>query len=303
MLPLFTSTNRALNITPLALDKANLALADLYASNNSSNNSVAAQHRRTATSIREGIIDLFWDASKLAFYDFNLTSNRRNSIFTAANFYPLWVGIIPEDILSSSSNAFGHFASLNMVLNRYNGTFPTTFLETGLQWDAPNAWPPHQYIALEALRALPANLTTSTLPAAPGNGSTFALVPSGQLGLDESSLPGQLLSLGKNATKTGSGADINRMNGTVVNGGNATEGEGWRDVLARELANRYFSSAFCSWCVSWLSHHKAMHLCGGAETDRYSTGGSIPNMLPRLSDQALNVSNSVNNTGNVSVAL
>ncbi|ETW82190.1 glycoside hydrolase family 37 protein [Heterobasidion irregulare TC 32-1] len=205
------------NTIPICLNsilyKANLALADLYTSNNSSNNTVAAQHRRTATSIREGIIDLFWDATKLAFYDFNLTSNRRNSIFTAANFYPLWVGIIPEDILNSSSNAFGHFASLNMVLNRYNGTFPTTFLETGLQWDAPNAWPPHQYIALEALRA---------------------------------------------------------MNGTVVNGGNATEGEGWRDVLARELANRYFSSAFCSWCV-------------------YSTGGSIPSMLPRLSDQALNM--------------
>jgi len=32
---------------------------------------------------------------------------------------------------------------------------------------------------------------------------------------------------------------------------------------------------------------------------RYATGGSIPGVLPRLSDQALSLSNSVGNTGNV----
>ncbi len=96
-----------------------------------------------------------------------------------------------------------------MVLRRYNGTYPTTFVESGLQWDAPNAWPPHQYIALEALRALPANVSSGP--------------------------------------RTGSGADINALSGTFVNGGNATAGEGWRDALARGLANRYFTSALCSW--------------------------------------------------------
>lgn len=32
---------------------------------------------------------------------------------------------------------------------------------------------------------------------------------------------------------------------------------------------------------------------------RYSTGGSLPGLLPRLSDAALNISGSINNTGNV----
>ncbi|TFY59876.1 hypothetical protein EVG20_g7628 [Dentipellis fragilis] len=260
------------------LYKANVALADLYTL--SGNHNAASQHQSTAVSIRAGILDLFWDGTKLAFYDFNMTSKARNSIFTVASFYPLWAGIIPNEVLSSQSTTFSLFASLNLVLNRYNGTFPTTFLETGLQWDAPNAWPPHQYIALQALAALPANLTSNALPSPPSNGSTYALVPSGQLNLAEDALPGQPLLTGKqaNATKTGPHADINSLNGTVVNGGNATQGEGWRDALARELANRYFASAFCSW---------------------YSTGGSIPGLLPRLSDQALNVSNSVNNTGNM----
>lgn len=33
---------------------------------------------------------------------------------------------------------------------------------------------------------------------------------------------------------------------------------------------------------------------------RHATGGSIPGVLPRLSDQELNVTLSINNTGNVS---
>ena len=134
-----------------------------------------------------------------------------------------------------------------MVLRRYNGTYPASFVESSLQWDAPNAWPPHQYIALEALRALPANVSSGVIPQPLTGESAFALVPSGQLGLNENALPAQVIRNGENATSTGSGADINAKNGTFVNGGNATTGEGWRDALARGLANRYFTSALCSW--------------------------------------------------------
>ena len=134
-----------------------------------------------------------------------------------------------------------------MVLRRYNGTYPTTFVESGLQWDAPNAWPPHQYIALQALLALPSNVSSGAIPQPPSSESAFALVPGGQLGLQESALPGQGVWGGKNASSTGSGADINALGGTFVNGGNATSGESWRDALARGLANRYITSALCSW--------------------------------------------------------
>ena len=207
------------------------------------NSSAASTPTAAASALRAGILDLFWDASKLAFYDFNLTSNARNTIFTAATFYPLWNGIVPGELAANASAAFGFFASVNMVLNRYNGTVPVTFLESGLKWDAPNAWPPHQHIVLEALAALPANVTGGALPA----GAAFDLVPAGQLGVEEGALPGQLIIGRGNATKVGAAADVNRLNGTVVNGGNATEGEGWAAVLQRELANRYFASAFCSW--------------------------------------------------------
>lgn len=117
--------------------------------------------------------------------------------------------------------------------------------------DAPNAWPPHQHIILEALAALPSNVTSGTIPIPNNNQSTFDLIPSGQIGVSEDQLPGQLIiGAGGNATKTGPSADVNRLNGTVVNGGNATEGESWGEALQRELANRYFASAFCSWYVT-----------------------------------------------------
>jgi alpha,alpha-trehalase len=38
----------------------------------------------------------------------------------------------------SEKKAFEAFSSVNYVMNTYNGTFPSTFLATGLQWDFPN---------------------------------------------------------------------------------------------------------------------------------------------------------------------
>ncbi|KZT70791.1 glycoside hydrolase family 37 protein [Daedalea quercina L-15889] len=259
------------------LYKAHALVADMYSS--TGNSTGAAAHLETAASLRAGILDLNWDAEKLAFYDYNLTSGARNSIYSTATFYPLWSGIVPDEVLASAEAAFGLFAGVSLVMNRYNGSLPVTFLETGLQWDYPNAWPPHQYIVLEALAALPPNLTAGTLPTPAANESTYALVPAGQLGLAEDELPGQVLSvrLG-NATKVGPAADISKLNGTVVNGGNATEGEGWADVLRREVANRYFASALCSW---------------------HATGGSIPGMLPQLPAEVLNITGSIGNTGNM----
>ncbi|KZT11812.1 glycoside hydrolase family 37 protein [Laetiporus sulphureus 93-53] len=252
-------------------------LVDFYTKRG--NTSAAYTYSKTAISLREGILDLFWDPSKLAFYDFNLTSGTRNSIYTMATFYPLWNGVVPDELLESSENAFGFFAGVNMVMNRYNGSVPVTFLETGLQWDAPDAWPPHQYIILQALRALPDNVTSSSLPQPATNESTYSLIPQGQLNIAEDDLPGQfVISLSGNATKTGPGADVSRLDGTVVNGGNATKGEGWGGVLQREVANRYMTSALCSW---------------------HATGGELPGILPRLSDSELNVTQSINNTGNM----
>ena len=239
-----TATDIRVHVT----DRNHLILADFYTQRR--NASAAATHTKAAASIKAGILDLFWDPEKLAFYDFNLTSNARNNIWSTVTFFPLWNGIVPAELTNSTEAAFGFFSAVNLLLNRYNGTVPVTWHESGLQWDAPNAWPNHQHVIVEAFKALPTNVTRGSLPTLSANQSSFDLIPAGQLDVLEAQLPGQPIIGGGNATKTGPSADINKLNGTVVNGGKPVDGESWSDALQRELVNRYFASAFCSWYVS-----------------------------------------------------
>lgn len=119
--------------------------------------------------------------------------------------------------------------------------------------DAPSAWPPHQYIILQALRNLPPNTTKSYTPPRIGNQSTFTLIPSGQLGLTETQLPGQPVDFDSSGNVINNGpainasADVSFMDGTVVNGGFKNASDNWSHILQRELANRYFTSVLCSW--------------------------------------------------------
>ncbi|ESK92520.1 glycoside hydrolase family 37 protein [Moniliophthora roreri MCA 2997] len=120
------------------------------------NSSVEKGHRERAAVFKEDVIDL-WDSEKMrstivssvdhsftvhpqiAFYGFNVKTNARNNIFSVTAFYPMWSGIFPEDVLQSQETAFKAFLSVNTNRYRYNGTFPSTFVDTGLQWDRPNA--------------------------------------------------------------------------------------------------------------------------------------------------------------------
>ncbi|KAF8324785.1 Six-hairpin glycosidase-like protein [Cantharellus anzutake] len=215
----------------------------------------AVHHRAVASVIRDAILDLFWDADRVAFYDFNLTSNARGTVFTPATFWPYWDGIIPYDVLSSEKVAKQAFSGVRLVMARYNGTLPSSFFVNGQQWDAPNAWPPHQFVTFEALRSLPSNITTTLLTPLSDTVTTYSLVPPNQLGFSESELPRQPYADGGYAS-----GDINEIDyyigenearvlsgTTVINGGTAAIGETWASALSRELANRFISSV-----LNWL---------------------------------------------------
>lgn len=247
---LYTLAAGNLSSTPPGNGTSIITPSTFLNGNNSYYLARAAYHTAYASTLRSTILELFWDSSKLAFYDFNTTSNARSNWHSPASFYPFWNGIVPDDVLASESAAQGAFASVRMAMTRWNGTYPSSWVVTGLQWDAPNAWPPHQYIILQALSSLPGNLTASALPSLSSDGSSsYSLVPAGQLGLDETDLPLQPLDSGGYVNGTGFAADINDINGTVVNGGDAQMGEGWAGALGREVVNRYMGSVFCSWCV------------------------------------------------------
>ncbi|KAL7417412.1 Six-hairpin glycosidase-like protein [Mrakia frigida] len=243
------------------------SLYEEYASGNSTSTTMkrdnatskADMHYQQGALLKDAILDLFWDPKKLAFYDFNTTSSSRSDFFSLAAFYPFWLGIIPEEVENDEQKLFQAFSGLNLMLEKYNGSVACTLTESTLNWDFPNAWPPHQYILTKALARLPTNLTSTPYTTfRPSNYSAFDLVPVGQLGINESSLPVQ------GGVANGSVIALGERPGD----GNVTIGEGWRDVLLGEVLNRYISSAFCSW---------------------YSTGGSIPGVLSQLPADQLNV--------------
>lgn len=77
-------------------------------------------------------------------YDFNSTSNDYSELWSAAGFYPYWAGIIPDEVLGSADTAQSAFSGLRYILDRYNGSIPTTLIDSGQQWDFPNVWAPLQ---------------------------------------------------------------------------------------------------------------------------------------------------------------
>ncbi|CDZ96699.1 Neutral trehalase [Phaffia rhodozyma] len=276
---------RSLNIRQIVPVELNALLAanyylladlnDQYGTLNSTAGNVSARadlYREQGDKLKAAVLDLNWDPEKLAFYDFNTTSSNRSTFFSVATFYPYWLNIIPPELEEDESKLFGAFAGLSYILHKYNGSVPASLVYSTLNWDFPNAWPPHQYIILKALRNLPSNVTTTSYSTfAPANETAWSTIPSGQLGLEEADLPAQGGYGGGNRTVYNS--DV------ITNGGNISSSEPWSQVLLTAVVQRYIDAAFCSW---------------------YSTGGSLPGILSQLPADQLNVTNSSpSNTGNM----
>ncbi|CAO1638787.1 unnamed protein product [Sympodiomycopsis kandeliae] len=231
-------------------------------------NRTAERHYRSlAQKRKDGILDVLWDRERLWFYDFNMTANARATNWAASGVWPYWANIIPTQFLNSkipvanrSAELQRSFSGIRYILDRYNGSLPTTLIETGQQWDYPNVWAPHTFTAIAALRQLPNDLASGALKAAPDG--SFELVPTSkegnvtQLGFASAAdLPKQTFA-GSNDTYVSDLGDVGKtsaQNGSdyeqpLINTGNAAaSNETWRDALVRRLANRFVSSAMCSW--------------------------------------------------------
>lgn len=175
----------------------------------------------------------------------------------------------------------------------YNGSIPITLYESGQQWDWPNVWPPTMYITVKALENIPRNVSqTISFVDYSTSAIDFGYLPSNHFGLNQSQLPGQpILGQDTNITSVSSFNELGNLGNSSTLGWGDGLGEYHRNFYtstarltfvyspaATALVQRYMSSAYCSW---------------------YSTGGSIPGLLEQLSQEDLNATNSVGNTGNM----
>ncbi|KAH8924625.1 glycoside hydrolase family 37 protein [Atractiella rhizophila] len=224
-----------------------------------------------ANSLKHAILDLFWDPDRLTFYDFNTTAGDHGKYWTTASFYPYWSGIWPRDLLDSPEKTSTAFKGFGYLLSRYNGSLPTTLLDTGLQWDFQD-WPPHAYIYAQAVANIPKNLSESSFESWSADVNDFSVLPSNVFGVDEADLPPAPIdgtdSSFAEVRPWGQSGNVAVLNETVS----------WKDGLLLSMAQRYIGSAFCSW---------------------YASGGSIPGVLNRLSQEELAQTFSQNFFGNM----
>lgn len=167
------------NIVPVDLNSIlyynEIVIAEFY---NQTGNSTAAEAWESLAKDRSAAMTaLMWDEEHFRYFDYNLTSSARNVYiiadedsteeerdgapegqmlsFNVAQFYPFWTGAAPEWLKNNPYAVQRAYAPVADQLMRKAGTIPATNLQTGQQWDEPNAWPPLQYIVTNGLLNTP----------------------------------------------------------------------------------------------------------------------------------------------------
>jgi alpha,alpha-trehalase len=107
---------------------------------------VAARFTQAAAARRQALLDIAWDIMTGFFYDVRWRSGERvldRPSLAAA--YPLYFGL--ADDLQGKRTA----ARLEKEFLKPGG-FVTTRIASGQQWDAPNGWPPLEWLTIEGVR-------------------------------------------------------------------------------------------------------------------------------------------------------
>jgi alpha,alpha-trehalase len=129
-------------------------LSDSIASLNSViiSSSKAQQHLKAAQRRSALMTSYFWHAKDRSFYDIDTLSHnhRKWSGGYLSALYPLWTRAFNASIITCQDqwDMIDHFME---QLQSFPGGVPTSRQFSGQQWDFPNAWPPLQWIVVEAL--------------------------------------------------------------------------------------------------------------------------------------------------------
>lgn len=107
---------------------------------------VASRYDEAARKRREALLAAAYDSTRGFFFDVRWpTGERVTDRPTMAAVYPLYFGLAtPEEARGVGVELEGEFLK--------PGGFATTLIPSGQQWDAPNGWPPLQWLAVQGLR-------------------------------------------------------------------------------------------------------------------------------------------------------
>jgi alpha,alpha-trehalase len=117
-------------------------LAEIHSMNNDA--AKARQYEQAARVRQEAMIKYCWDSKKSFFTDYDFVGKSIKESYSLAGMYPLYFGLAtPKQSRSVARFMEKKFLQLGGVL--------TTLNDTDQQWDAPNGWPPLQWITVKGL--------------------------------------------------------------------------------------------------------------------------------------------------------
>lgn len=96
---------------------------------------------------------VLWNEEAGAWFDYDLLNHKPRAYFTATNLAPLMFGCYNVDNKSAIARKVLAYIDATGI-DAFPGGVPTTLIQTGEQWDYPNAWSPLQHWLSEGLRTL-----------------------------------------------------------------------------------------------------------------------------------------------------
>ncbi|KAJ1732194.1 hypothetical protein LPJ61_002165 [Coemansia biformis] len=101
-------------------------------------------YRRMASRRRRAVDHLMLNPETGQYRDYILEDAKMSSVSSAGGLWPYWAFGGP------SASAKKEFAAVSGLLEKNKGGIPATLRNSGQQWDWPMAWPPLQYVAIQA---------------------------------------------------------------------------------------------------------------------------------------------------------
>lgn len=102
---------------------------------------------------RSTIEESLWDEKDGIWYDYDMLNHKPRRYFYPSNVAPLWMGAVDKKKVKKHSARVLEYLKLSHGLD-FPGGVPSSLINSGEQWDFPNAWPPLVSIVVNALEAL-----------------------------------------------------------------------------------------------------------------------------------------------------
>jgi alpha,alpha-trehalase len=132
------------DIIPPDLNSLLWKLENMVAKHHASDD-IREQYTQRAKARQEAIMTLLWDEKAGFYQDLNWVTGMKTDFLSLAGIYPLFVALTSDRHAAMAGEVI---ASKFLA----PGGVRTSLVTTGQQWDAPNGWPPLQWMTYQGLK-------------------------------------------------------------------------------------------------------------------------------------------------------